>query len=67
MDYPRRRGHAGQEAFPGYLRQARSILAARSTLLDQGPTGLPPDFEALRWFPLPRACLQGQPADPVGC
>ena len=57
MDYPRRRGQAGEEAFPGYLRQARSVLAARPAQLGAGPTGLPPEFEALRWFPLPRACL----------
>ena len=29
MDYPRRRGHVGEEVFPGYLRLARAILAAR--------------------------------------
>ena len=29
MDYPRRRGHAGEEVFPGYLQLARTILAAR--------------------------------------
>ena len=62
--YPRRHGRAGEEVFPGYLRQARHILAARPAHLDDGPTGLPPDFEALRWFPLPPACLQGQPAPP---
>ena len=61
MDYPRRRGQAGEDAFPGYLRQARAILAARPAHLEEGPTGLPPEFEALRWFPLPPACLQGQP------
>jgi len=66
MDYPRTRVQAGEDAFPGYLRQARQILAARPTQLDDGPTGLPPDFEALRWFPLPPACLQGQPARPAG-
>ena len=66
MDYPRRRVQAGEDAFPGYLRQARQILAARPTQLDNEPTGLPPDFEALRWFPLPSACLQGQPARPAG-
>ena len=63
MDYPRRRGQAGEDAFPGYLRQARAILAARPERLDEGPTGLPPDFEALRWFPLPPACLQGHCAE----
>jgi hypothetical protein len=49
MDYPRRRGQAGEEAFPGYL--------------DEGPTGLPPDFEALRWFSLPPACLESRWAE----
>jgi selenocysteine lyase/cysteine desulfurase len=57
MDYPQRRGQAGEEAFPGYLRQARAILAARPAHLGEGATGLPPQFEALRWFPLPPACL----------
>ena len=62
MDYPGRRGQAGEEVFPGYLRQARSVLAARPAHLEAGPTGLPPEFEALRWFPLPPACLQGPSA-----
>ena len=52
--------------FPGYLRQARAILAARPAHLDDGPTGLPPDFETLRWFPLPGACLPGRPARAAG-
>ena len=65
MDYPRRRGHAGEEVFPGYLQLARAILAARPARLDDEPTGLPPGFEALRWFPLPRACLQGRSARTV--
>jgi len=65
MDYPRRRGHAGEEVFPGYLQLARQILVARPARLDDEPTGLPPDFEALRWFPLPRACLQGRSARTV--
>jgi len=60
MSYPRQRGRAGEEAFPGYLRQARAIMAARPDRLDEGPTGLPPEFEALRWFPLPPACLEGR-------
>ena len=64
MTYPRRRGQAGEDAFPCYLRQGRALLAARPAALDDGPTGLGPDFEALRWFPLPPACLGPQPA---GC
>jgi len=62
MTYPRHRGQAGEDAFPGYLRHARAILTARPARLDEGPTGLPPEFEALRWFPLPPACLQGPSA-----
>ena len=57
MTHPGRRGHAGEEAFPGYLRQARTLLAGLPSRLDNGPTGLSPDFEALRWFPLPPGCL----------
>jgi len=64
MTYPRCHGQAGEEAFPGYLDQARALLAARPTTLDAGPTGLGRDFEALRWFPLPPACLREQPAGP---
>ena len=66
MTYPRRRGQAGEDAFPGYLRQARALLAARPADLEDAPTGLAPDFEALRWFPLPAACLGQVPASRGG-
>jgi selenocysteine lyase/cysteine desulfurase len=62
LTYARHRDHAGEEAFPGYLRQARALLAGLPARLDDGPTGLSPDFEALRWFPLPPGCLTGRPA-----
>jgi len=55
----RRGGRLGEDVFPGYLRQAREVIDALPDHLDEGPTGLPPDFEALRWFPLPPACLRG--------
>jgi selenocysteine lyase/cysteine desulfurase len=61
MTYPRRHGRAGEEVFARYLRQAREILAALPGQLDDGPTGLSPEFEALRWFPLPPASLAAQP------
>jgi len=61
MACPRRGGHLGEDVFPGYLRQARELIATLPDRLDEGPTGLPPDFEALRWFPLPLACLQDVP------
>jgi len=63
MTYPRRRGQAGEEAFPGYLAQARTILSVHPAQLDEGPTGLPSEFEALRWFPLPPTCLLGSCAE----
>ena len=64
LAYSRRRGRADEEVFPGYLRQARTLLAALPRHLDTGPTGLSPDFEALRWFPLPPGCLSPVPAGP---
>ncbi|MET8763348.1 aminotransferase class V-fold PLP-dependent enzyme [Lentzea sp. NPDC004782] len=39
------------------LDDARCLLAARADLIDDGPTGLSEDFEALRWFVLPPVCL----------
>ncbi|HEX9030738.1 MAG TPA: aminotransferase class V-fold PLP-dependent enzyme [Streptosporangiaceae bacterium] len=58
LEYARRRGQAGEDVFPGYLRIARDLLAALPEQLDDGPTGLPGEFEALRWFPLPPGCLR---------
>ncbi|MEV0941969.1 aminotransferase class V-fold PLP-dependent enzyme [Micromonospora wenchangensis] len=52
---PRRR-RAGEDALPGYLSEAREILAGRRDQVDEGPTGLPAGVEALRWFHLPPAC-----------
>jgi hypothetical protein len=62
IDYPRQRARAGEEVLPGYLREARALLAALPGHVDDGPTGLPSDFEALRWFPLPPASLDAPPA-----
>ncbi len=67
MTYPHHHGNAGEEAFASYLRQARAVLGTLPSRVDDGPTGLSPDFEALRWFPLPPACLpdrSGGAADP---
>ena len=50
-----RRSRASEDALRGYLRQARNLLAARPAHIDDGATGLPGDFEALRWFHLPPA------------
>ena len=54
---PARRAQAGEESLPGYLRQAYDLLVARPDHIDDSPTGLAEDFEALRWFPLPPVSL----------
>jgi selenocysteine lyase/cysteine desulfurase len=56
--WPRQHPHLGEEALQDHLADARVLLAARPAVLDAGPTGLPDDFEALRWFPVPPVCLQ---------
>jgi len=65
---PQRHAHAGEAALPGYLDQARRLLAARPDQPDDdGRTGLPADFEALRWFPLPPACLTDEQGRSASC
>lgn len=48
---------AGEDSFPQLLDSARELMAARPETVDDGPTGLSAEFEALRWFPLPAECL----------
>jgi selenocysteine lyase/cysteine desulfurase len=48
---------AGEQALAGYLHEAAGLLATRPDHVGAGPTGLAGDFEALRWFLLPPACL----------
>jgi selenocysteine lyase/cysteine desulfurase len=60
LRYPPAHDQAPPNAYALYLKQARALLNARSakpTWDDQEPTGLASDFEDLRWFSLPRACL----------
>ena len=48
-------GPAGEDALPGYLRQARALLAAARPVTEaRGPSWLPPELERLRDLPLPR-------------
>jgi hypothetical protein len=47
----------GEEVLGGYLRHASAVMAERPNTVDDGPTGLPAEFEALRWFHLPPVCL----------
>ncbi|WP_316783317.1 hypothetical protein [Streptomyces sasae] len=52
----------GEEALAGQLARAREVPATRPDHLADGPTGLPADFERMRWFPLPPVCReQAQP------
>jgi selenocysteine lyase/cysteine desulfurase len=57
LAYPTCRARAEEDVFPGYLREARTLFASRAADVPDGPTGLAPAIEALRWFPLPSACL----------
>jgi selenocysteine lyase/cysteine desulfurase len=47
----------GEDALDGYLARARELFESRPDEVDESPTGLSPDFELLRWFPLPPGCL----------
>jgi selenocysteine lyase/cysteine desulfurase len=58
LSWPTHQARAGEDSLVGYLSQARAVLAGRPDQLDDGPTGLPDDFERLRWFPLPSICLR---------
>lgn len=65
LTYPRHQETAGIDALPGYLDEARSLLAARAAEQATPPAipgepavELSTDFEALRWFELPAASLR---------
>jgi hypothetical protein len=56
---------ASDAALAGYLDQARHLLATRPATDGDGGAGgqlpgLSADFEELRWFVLPRACLSSR-------
>jgi len=60
MGYPRHADRAPETELAHYLDQARSVFAAAGPLPADGPDpGLvSADFEHLRWFELPTACLR---------
>ncbi len=53
--YPQHRHVAGEDLLPAYLAEAQEILARATPGSGPGHVvgDLTPDFEALRWFPLP--------------
>jgi hypothetical protein len=62
MTYPRHDEPVPETALPGYLDEAREVFAlAESTELEAEPgatVAVSQDFEHLRWFELPAACLR---------
>jgi len=65
LTYPKTGTSVGEDALAGYLAEARALIAARPDQLDDSPTGLPSDFEKLRWFHLPPGCLVWKTSDQV--
>jgi selenocysteine lyase/cysteine desulfurase len=62
LRYASSHAQASDAALAGYLEEARRLLAARPTTPEPDGHALPglsADFEALRWFVLPRECLPG--------
>ncbi|MGI9197822.1 MAG: aminotransferase class V-fold PLP-dependent enzyme [Candidatus Nanopelagicales bacterium] len=53
--FPRHEERLPLSALQEHLRQAREILAAQQDL--PADAAVNPDFDALRWFPLPETCL----------
>jgi selenocysteine lyase/cysteine desulfurase len=47
----------GEESLAQHLAEAAALFASRPDEIDDGPPGLAPDFEALRWFHLPPGCV----------
>jgi hypothetical protein len=61
LRYPTHHVHADESALAGYLDEARQLFAAHGdvpTWEAADPASLGEDFETLRWFPLPAACLK---------
>jgi hypothetical protein len=57
LRWPHEHAILGEDALAEHLRDARELLAGRPDQIEDGSTGLPDEFEALRWFHLPPGCL----------
>ncbi len=59
LQFPRHHERASLAHLPVYLETARQIMAESPAepVVDGHPTGLSQEFEHLRWFELPDACL----------
>jgi selenocysteine lyase/cysteine desulfurase len=58
MTYPRHDEPVPESALAGYLEEGRAIFGAALGAADNGSPTLSADFEHLRWFELPAACLR---------
>jgi hypothetical protein len=61
LRYPSTHRRASERMLATQLEEARALLAARPdkpAWHTDDPTGLPAEFESLRWFELPRMCLR---------
>jgi hypothetical protein len=62
MTYPHHDEPMPESALPGYLDEARALLAqapgAREDAVSGTEVPVSEDFEHLRWFELPAVCLQ---------
>jgi selenocysteine lyase/cysteine desulfurase len=57
MDYPHHEVRAEESLLKQHLEDAHRLAAARAEPACDAPTGMAEDFEALRWFELPVACV----------
>jgi selenocysteine lyase/cysteine desulfurase len=60
MLYPRHRDRAPESELHRYLQEARAVLAAATPASGEPIDLVSEDFEHLRWFDLPPACLAGR-------
>ena len=60
LQYPHHKDRAPESALGTYLEEARVVLEEATPTSNEAPEGLvSADFEHLRWFDLPPACLAG--------
>jgi selenocysteine lyase/cysteine desulfurase len=57
LTYPTGRTSADESVLSSHIAEALALCTSRPDHIDQSPTGLADDFEALRWFHLPASCL----------
>jgi len=58
MVYPHHDDTAPESALADYLKQGEEIMLAATPAPEDAPTGVSAEFEHLRWFDLPGACVR---------